>query len=196
MDEKELFDLVVLKTTRDVDLVHENMMIYLLLKPGSSLRETLVKNHLEEYETIETEEEQKSFIVTLASRLQGNEDEQWIWDVLFMLADHEPMNPILKDGFLSPLDRGEIKRPKVKKDPGAPEKDLFRDTGIAAAVYTLSRSGLGKYSDRKACRIVAKMLDSLCPRADGEETRWETIRGIWKENKKNNPAFNRPKLAK
>ena len=187
--------LVVLKTTRDVDLVHEKMMIYLLLKPGSSLRETLVKNHLEEYETIETEEEQKSFIVTLAARLRGNEDEQWIWDVLFLLAGREPMNPILKDVFLSPLERKEIKRPKVKKDSGAPLKDPFEDTGIAAAVYTLSRSGLGNYPDRKACRIVAKMLDSLRPRADGKETRPETIRSIWKKYK-NNPPFNRPKLAK
>ena len=196
MDEKKLFDLVVLKTTRNVDLLHENMMIYLLLKPGPSFRETLVKNHLEEYETLEIEEEQKSFIVMLASRLWGDEDEQWIWDVLFMLVDHEPMNPILKDVFLSPLGRGEIKRPKVKKDSGSPRKDPFVDTGIAAAVYTLSKSGLGNYSDRKACRIVAKMLDSLRPRADGKETRPETIRGIWKENKKSNPAFNRPKLLK
>ena len=191
MDEKKLFDLVVLKTTRDVDLLHENMMVYLLLKPRPSFRETLAKNHLEEYETLETEEKQKSFIVTLASSLRGNEDEQWIWDVLFMLATREPMNPILKDVFLSPLKREEIKRPKVKKDSGPPRKDPFRDTGIAAAVYTLSKSGLGNYSDRKACRIVAKMLDSL-----GEETRPETIRDIWKKNKKSNPAFNRPKLLK
>ena len=58
MDEKELLDL--------------------FLNQELTLRETLVKEHLESYNILKTEKEQRDFIVTLVSRLRGNEGEQWI----------------------------------------------------------------------------------------------------------------------
>ena len=157
----------------------EDKLIDLFLE-GPSLKEALVKNHLERYDTA-SEAEQKTSIIIFCADCLRNEKEQWAWDILVELAHRKPINQILLDVFLLPMARGEIKNPRETRKRGAPPKDPFRDSGIASAVFYLKLRG---YSLPKAYEIVGKKvhLDS------------ETVRSIWRK-RKNDSVFNRRKLV-
>ena len=165
----------------------ENELLDIILKPilesRLTLREALVKDHLERYDALETEEEQKISIIIFCADCLRNEKEQWAWDVLVELSHQKPINQILLDVFLLPLARGEIKNPKETRRRGRPKQDPFRDTQIAAAV---NAARLLNYTLEDAYIAVGRKVH-LSP---------EAVRSLWKKYK-NDPAFKRSsKLVK